>query len=109
MSLFKNRPIHPLNVISGAATYPETSEILMKIFEFSQRVWMLNATDIALKVGDPICANMVVLGALANLELISFDRQEFRTAIEALLPETRLSVNLEAFDKGRKEVQEFIL
>jgi indolepyruvate ferredoxin oxidoreductase beta subunit len=106
--LLNIRPIHPLNVISGETTYPEISRVLMKVFELSQHVWTLNATEIALKVGDPICTNMVMLGALANLELITFNRLEFRAATEALLPGARLSVNLEAFDKGGKEVQEFI-
>jgi indolepyruvate ferredoxin oxidoreductase beta subunit len=50
--LINTRPIYPIDVIAGNATYPELSFVLEKIQSLSQRVWTLNATEIALEMGD---------------------------------------------------------
>jgi indolepyruvate ferredoxin oxidoreductase beta subunit len=68
MALLNTRPIHPLDVISGDVTYPEVSKVVNKIQELSRRVWTLNATEIALEMGDPIFSNMVMLGALSSID-----------------------------------------
>ena len=106
MTLLNTRPIHPLDVISGNAVYPELSEVVSRIQELSRRVWSLNATEIALEMGDPIFANMAMLGALSAIDVLPFDRQGFETTITALLPSHRLSDNLMAFDKGSEAVRE---
>lgn len=102
VTLLNTRPIHPLDVISGDVTYPEVSKVVNKIQELSRRVWTLNATEIALEMGDPIFSNMVMLGALSSIEVIPIDRLAFETTIEALLPPAKLAENMEAFDKGRE-------
>jgi indolepyruvate ferredoxin oxidoreductase, beta subunit len=102
VTLLNTRPIHPLDVISGDVTYPEVSKVVNKTQELSRRVWTLNATEIALGMGDPIFSNMVMLGALSSIEVIPIDRPAFETTIEALLPPPKLAENMEAFDKGRE-------
>ena len=106
VSLINTRPIQPLDSISGETPYPDVSEVLRTIGELSKRVWVLNATEIALKMGDPIFSNMIMLGALSALDMLPIDRQGFESAIEGLLSHSRLSENVEAFDKGRAAVQE---
>jgi len=102
ITLLNIRPIHPLDVISGDVTYPEVSKVVNKIQELSHRVWTLNATEIALEMGDPIFSNMVMLGALSSIEVIPIDRLAFEATIEELLPPAKLAENMEAFDKGRE-------
>ena len=102
VTLLNTRPIHPLDVISGDATYPEVSKVVNKIKELSRRVWTLNATEIALEMGDPIFSNMVMLGALSSIEVIPIDRLAFEATIEELLPPSKLAENMEAFNKGRE-------
>ena len=102
MTLLNTRPIHPLDVISGDVTYPEVSKVVNKIQELSRRVWTLNATEIAVEMGDPIFSNMVMLGALSTIEVIPIDRLAFESTIEELLPLAKLAENMEAFDKGRE-------
>ena len=102
VTLLNTRPIHPLDVISGDVTYPEVSRVVNKIQELSRRVWTLNATEIALEMGDPIFSNMVMLGALSSIEVIPIDRLAFEATIEELLPPAKLAENMEAFDRGRE-------
>jgi indolepyruvate ferredoxin oxidoreductase beta subunit len=106
MTLLNTRPIHPIDVISGNATYPEVSKVISKIKELSRRVWTLNATEIALEMGDPIFSNIVMLGALCAIDVLPMDRQGFESIIRELLPSRLLEENLKAFDKGREVVQE---
>jgi indolepyruvate ferredoxin oxidoreductase beta subunit len=105
MTLINTRPIHPMDVISGNATYPEVSKVIVKIKELSRRVWALNATEVALKMGDPIFSNMVMLGALCAIEILPVHRQGFEWVIKELLPSRTLDENMKAFDQGREVVQ----
>ena len=106
MILLNTRPIHPIDVISGNAIYPEVSKVISKIKELSRRVWTLNATKIALEMGDPIFSNIVMLGALCAIGVLPINRQGFESIIRDLLPSRLLEENLKAFDKGREVVQE---
>ena len=106
MTLLNTRPIYPIDVISGDATYPEVSKVISKIKELSKRVWTLNATEIALEMGDPIFSNIVMLGALCAIHVVPIHRQGFETIIRDLLPSRLLEENVKAFDKGREVVQE---
>jgi indolepyruvate ferredoxin oxidoreductase beta subunit len=106
MTLLNTRPIQPLDVISGSATYPEVSKVIAEIKGLSRRVWTLNATEVALEMGDPIFSNIVMLGALCGIDLLPINRQEFEAVIKELLPSRTLDENLKAFDRGREIVQE---
>jgi indolepyruvate ferredoxin oxidoreductase beta subunit len=106
MTLLNTRPIHPIDVISGNATYPEVSKVISKIKELSRRVWTLNATEIALEMGDPIFSNIVMLGALCAIDVLPIYREGFESIIRDLLPSRLLEENLKAFDKGREVVKE---
>ncbi len=106
MTLLNTRPIRPIDVISGDVAYPEVSKVISKIKELSRRVWTLNATEIALEMGDPIFSNMVMLGALCAIDVLPIHRQGFESIIRDLLPSRSLEENLQAFDKGIEVVQE---
>jgi indolepyruvate ferredoxin oxidoreductase beta subunit len=106
MTLLNTRTIHPIDVISGDATYPEVSKVISKIKELSRRVWTLNATEIALEMGDPIFSNIVMLGALCAIDILPIDREGFESVIQGLLPSRLLDENMKAFDRGREMVQE---
>lgn len=103
-SLVNTRPIYPIDVIAGNATYPEVSGVISTIQELSKQVWLLNATEIALKLGDPIFTNIVMLGALSAMKALPIKRQVFETVIGDLLPSYSMEKNREAFDLGEKGV-----
>jgi indolepyruvate ferredoxin oxidoreductase beta subunit len=106
MTLVNTRPIQPMDVISGDATYPEVSQVIAKIRELSRRVWALNATEVALGMGDPIFCNVIMLGALCAMDVLPINRQGFELVIKDLLPARTLEENMKAFDRGRAEVRE---
>jgi indolepyruvate ferredoxin oxidoreductase beta subunit len=95
-----------MDVISGNVPYPEISEVIAKIKELSRRVWTLNATEVALEMGDPIFANIVMLGALSAIEALPIKREGFESVIKDLLPSRTLDENMKAFDRGKETVQE---
>jgi indolepyruvate ferredoxin oxidoreductase beta subunit len=106
MTVINTRPIFPMDVISGNATYPEISKVITKIQALSKKTWTINATEIALDMGDPIFSNMAMLGALCATKTLPIDRQGFEETIRELLPAHKLSENLKAFDKGFEAVKE---
>jgi indolepyruvate ferredoxin oxidoreductase, beta subunit len=106
MTLINTRPIFPMDVISGNATYPEISKVIAKIQSLSRKTWSINATEIALQMGDPIFSNMAMLGALCATNTLPIDRHGFEETIKDLLPSHKLSENLKAFDKGIEAVKD---
>ena len=107
--LLNTRPIYPMDVISGNSIYQEVSKVIGKIKELSRRVWTLNATEIALEMGDPIFSNMVMLGALCAIEVLPVSRQGFESVIKDLLPSRTRNENMKAFDRGREAVKELLV
>ncbi len=106
MTLVNTRPIQPMDVISGNATYPEVSQVIAKIKGLSRRFWALNATEVALEMGDPIFSNVIMLGALCAIDVLPINPQGFELIIGDLLPARTLDENMKAFDRGRAEVRE---
>jgi indolepyruvate ferredoxin oxidoreductase beta subunit len=106
LTLINLRPILPLDALSGKVAYPDLSLILSKIKELSKQVWTLNATEIALEMGDPILANVIMLGALSALDILPVKRDIFSRTIADLFPAERQAVNLQAFDRGHDAVRE---
>ena len=64
--LSNTRPIHSVNVIAGDAEYPSIDEIRSSIEELTAEAWFVDATDEAVKMGNPIYGNIIILGALAG-------------------------------------------
>ncbi len=94
------RPIHSVNVISGEFTYPTEEQHRQWLSELSGRVWFVNTTDEAVKMGNPILSNIMLIGALAGTGDLPLDRSLFETVIAHWLSADKLEKNLAAFDKG---------
>jgi indolepyruvate ferredoxin oxidoreductase beta subunit len=100
-----SRPVYPLSVAIGAARYPTVEEIMTALEELSSRAWMINATDIAVELGAPILANIVMVGALAGAAVLPLGPQEFELEFQESLPGDRLEQNLKAFRRGLAEAR----
>ena len=100
MVIANMRPVHPIGVLCGDQDYPEPEQIDAWLKRFSRRYWLLPATDEAVKLGSPILANIILIGALAGTRVLPIEREEFSQAIAGTLPQNKVGINLEAFDLG---------
>ena len=101
------RPVYPIGVITGALTYPSDEAIRKAFKQLSASSWMIDATSIALELGNPVLSNIVMIGALAWTGLLPIDRKMFEKEIKKNLSADKCAVNLKAFDAGIAEIISF--
>jgi len=102
--LSNTRPIHSVNVIAGDAKYPSMDEMRSSIEELAAEAWFVAATDEAVKMGNPIYGNIIILGALAGTGAFPMDRENFKAVIAESFPADRFDANLRAYDLGMEMV-----
>ena len=98
--LSNTRPIYPLGVITGEEDYPSLEDIKRTVKDQSSSAWFIDATDEAVKLGNPILANIIMIGALSAMGELPLEREEFKKAMMKSMPDDKLDVNLKAFDAG---------
>ncbi len=102
-----SRPIHPLNVIAGDVEYPDPEKIRSVIAESGGALCWLDATKMAVELGDPILLNMIMLGALSGLSVFPLEITDFKSAIERVFAPSKLQINYKALDMGGKLITEY--
>jgi len=95
-----DRPVHPVGVIRGEMDYPEKTVLREWLMTFGRTLYLIPATDEAVKLGAPILANIILLGVLAGAGALTFDRNDFSQVISRMMPPEKLGINLKAFDAG---------
>jgi indolepyruvate ferredoxin oxidoreductase beta subunit len=100
--LANSRPIAPVGVIAGELNYPPMEEIRKMLEQYAARVMIVDATEEALKLGNPILGNIIMIGATIGLGLLPVGVDEFRAVIPEFVPAKFMEVNLEAFEIGRR-------
>lgn len=98
--LTNTRPIYPVGVIAGELDYPSGEAIKVSIRELSSIAWFIEATEEAVKLGDPILGNIIMIGAVSAIGDLPLGREDFKEAISESLSEDKLDINLKAFDIG---------
>ncbi len=98
--LCNTRPIRPISVISGEVSYPASGDLEKWMAELTQKSWFVNATDAAMKMGNPIYGNIMMIGALAGISELPIDREDFETVISRSMPSQKVKDNLCAYDMG---------
>jgi indolepyruvate ferredoxin oxidoreductase beta subunit len=99
------RPIYPIGVICGEQTYPDLEDIKTWVRELSQSAWFIDATEGAVKLGNPILGNMIAVGALAATRVLPLDRAQFEAVLVRKMSPDKVAVNLSAFDMGETMVR----
>jgi indolepyruvate ferredoxin oxidoreductase beta subunit len=105
--IVNSRPIYPLNVISGDVEYPDPEGIRSIIAETGGQLYWLDATEMAVGLGDPILLNMIMLGALCGLSLFPLETKDFKNVLEQVFERSKLEINYKALDMGEKLVTEY--
>ncbi len=105
--IINTRRISPPSVSIGLARYPDLKEIVKTLREFSDNVYLINASDIAEKCGNIQATNVVIAGALIALGL-PLRLESVEKVIEDYLPPKLVDLNVKALREGYNECKKII-
>ena len=94
------RPVYSVGVICGELNYPSRNDLHRWMQKLSRACWFIDATDAALKLGNPILGNVLLVGALAGVGDLPLNRDGFREVMARSMSPDKLDINLKAYDKG---------
>ncbi len=100
MVLTNTKTVNPVQVTIGEQTYPDFDQLKSAINDLSKQAWFIPATDIAMEIGAPIIANIVMLGALVGSGAMEISLDEAESEVRATIPESKHDINLKALKKG---------
>ena len=98
--LCNTRSIHAIGVISGEQQYPDLADIKLWVAELSEAAWLMDATEKAMELGNPILGNIMMIGAAAGIGVLPLAREDFQAAISENLSADKQELNLTAYDMG---------
>jgi indolepyruvate ferredoxin oxidoreductase beta subunit len=104
-SLTNDRPIYSVGVIAGDEKYPPMDEIRATIKSLTTRSFMISATEEALKLGNPIFQNVIMIGAVGGMDLLPVSIEEFKAVIAMSMPKDKMAVNVKAYEIGEALVR----
>lgn len=87
--------IDPMPVVIGAAEYPED---ILEHLRKEYKVYAVNATEEAKKLGNARTFNLVVLGLAA--QHMDFTKEQWYEVIEQTVPPKTIEINKQAFETG---------
>jgi len=94
------RPLLPAGVLLRRDEYPDYDELRKVIEALTQKVWFVDATKIALDIGNSVLANVVMIGSLVATKLVPLEVQDIENEIRESIPTKMIEANLKAFHKG---------
>ncbi len=103
--ILNDKPIIPPTVSVGVSGYPSLEEILENLRKITQRIYVVNASDIAEEIGSTRVTNVVVIGILLKLLNLPFKYEHVEEALRDLMSGDILELNLKALKAGFKSVQ----
>jgi indolepyruvate ferredoxin oxidoreductase beta subunit len=80
--------------------YVEIGEIIQELYKLTDKIYLINALELATKAGNTLTSNVVLLGALSKLEGFPISRDQLKSVIPQVVPKKVINVNLRAFDLG---------
>ncbi|NJE60374.1 indolepyruvate oxidoreductase subunit beta [Thermococcus sp. 21S7] len=103
------RPIPPVQVSMGLATYPSLDEIKKVVEEdFQAKFMAFDAEDLAVKAGHVITTNVVLIGALTQTPGFPLSAEHVKEVIRVSVPPKAVDVNMKAFDLGVQAAKEML-
>jgi indolepyruvate ferredoxin oxidoreductase beta subunit len=100
--LSNSRMVYPMGVITGEFNYPSLDDVKSMFEKLSAKNWLIDATSVAVDLGNPVLSNIVMIGALAGASLLPIDRRAFEKEITKSMSADKRQINLTAFDAGMK-------
>ena len=80
--------------------YVEVQDIIEKMKKITSKIFILNASDLASKAGNPLTSNVILLGALSKIEGFPISKDKLKSMIPKVVPSKAIEDNLKAFDTG---------
>ncbi|MCP4752147.1 MAG: indolepyruvate ferredoxin oxidoreductase [Proteobacteria bacterium] len=99
VTMVNPRPIQAIDTAGVGTQYPSMDKLMADIEALSAKSWVVDASEEARKLGNPIMANVVLVGALIGSGVLPLERR----TMEPLLHERfgkAIDINMKALDKG---------
>jgi indolepyruvate ferredoxin oxidoreductase beta subunit len=86
--------------------YPKIDQIEKELKKITEKVYIIEGTDLAIEAGNPRTLNVVMIGVLYGLNKINLNKQTLKRSILKFVPKKAKEVNEVAFtigiNKGKK-------
>jgi indolepyruvate ferredoxin oxidoreductase beta subunit len=92
-------PTIPNTVTVSGDKYPSLDDVFNEIEKYA-KIYKINALDLARKSGGVITKNIVMLGALAGIDILPFSYEIFLATILENFPDKFNDINKKAFASG---------
>jgi indolepyruvate ferredoxin oxidoreductase beta subunit len=102
LTIINPRPIYPI----GGVPYPDLEDVKKAIIKLSAKAKFVNATEEALKMGNPIFANVILMGALVGSGFLPLEEKSTLPVLEERFPGKLLAPNIKAFKKGMELISQ---
>ena len=97
VAVISDQKIVPVTASTGGTPYPDVDGTMLA--KFFPRLVYLQAIEMATAIGDAKVANIIVLGTLSTY--LDLPESVWETAIRWSVKEKFITMNIEAFQKGR--------
>jgi len=104
LTVSNTRPINPVGVMARRATYPDLPNLKETISRLSKEAWLVDVTRIALELGSPIVANIILLGCLVAADCLPLSVKQVEEEIRSSFPAAAVDLNLQALALGREAI-----
>jgi indolepyruvate ferredoxin oxidoreductase beta subunit len=98
------KPIYPVDVLSGEATYPNVEEVLRAIKELVDKVYVVEAAKIAMEAENVVLQNIVMAGCLIGSEFTPLTVESAKDVITEVFA-NKTEAYLKAFELGVQEIR----
>jgi len=103
VTVLNPRPIHPVDFTGSGSGYPNMEELLEQVKGMSAKTYVVAATEEAQKLGNPMLANMILIGSLIQTGLVTISQEAIEKTIRDMFPKAVAS-NIKALKVGMRLV-----
>ncbi len=93
-------PVLPSTINQQDVDYPEVSDIIKELESKVEKVYAIDANEIANNAGHPLSMNMAMLGAATAISTFPLEKEEVIEMMKNHLPPKSIEINLKAFEDG---------
>jgi len=97
-------PVIPFTVSVGNVKYPSLEKVFDELNKFGE-LYTINANEIAIKAGNILTKNIVILGALAASNVLPLESDLLLSTILEFFPSKFSKINSEAFKGGYNSIK----